>query len=149
MTKRIFFFAFAAALTWSTALVAAQEQAAAPVHKEGDTWQFNISRKGQVGSSTDQNDGIYELSVIQGAVKLYEVSGSQKNEISIQPDGASQGLLALIGKMEERPTLRFPLSVGQKWSYEYETRGRPSGSKKICRGQCCRHGAGDYTCRYF
>ncbi len=128
MNKRILFFEFAWVVFWSTALVLAQEQAPAPVHKEGDSWQFNISRKGQIGSSTDQNEGMYELSVIQGAVKLYEVNGSQKNEIPIQPEGPTQGLLALIGKREEPLILRFPLSVGQKWSYEYVT--RPSGSRQ-------------------
>ena len=53
MSKRILFSVFAAALFWSTAIVFAQEQAPAPSFKEGDTWQFNISRKGQIASSTE------------------------------------------------------------------------------------------------
>ena len=118
MSKRILFSVFAAALFWSTAVVFAQEQAAAPSFKEGDTWQFNISRKGQIASSTEQNEGMYELSVTQGAVKLYELNGSQKTEIQIQPEGPSQGLLRLVGKSDQRPDLKFPLSAGQKWTYE-------------------------------
>jgi hypothetical protein len=125
MSKRILFVGFAVALSWSTAVVRAQEQAPAPSFKEGDTWQFNISRKGQIASSTDQNDGMYELSVTQGTVKLYEVNGSQKNELPIQPDGPTQALLRLVGKSDQRTDLKFPLSVGQKWNYQYET--RPAG----------------------
>jgi hypothetical protein len=125
MSKRTLSVGFAVALFWSTAIVFAQEQAAAPSFKEGDTWQFNISRKGQIASSTDQNDGMYELSVTQGAVKIYEVNGSQKNEIPIQPEGPTQALLFLVGKSEQQPGLRFPLSVGQKWTYQYQT--RPAG----------------------
>ena len=128
MNKRILLSVFAVAVFWSTAIVFAQEQAPAPTFKEGDTWQFNISRKGQIASSTDQNEGIYELSVAQGAVKLYEINGSQKNEIPIQPEGPSQGLLRLVGKSDQRPDLKFPLSVGQKWTYEYAT--RPAGAKQ-------------------
>ena len=127
MSKRILFSVFAAAIFWSTAIVLAQEQAPAPSFKDGDTWQFNISRKGQIASSTDQNDGMYELSVTQGAVKIYEVNGSQKNEIPIQPEGPSQGLLRLVGKSDQRPDLKFPLSVGQKWTYELVNRA--AGSK--------------------
>jgi hypothetical protein len=128
MSKRILFSVLAAALVWSTAIVLAQEQAPAPSFKEGDTWQFNISRKGQIASSTDQNDGMYELSVKQGAVKIYEVNGSQKNEIPIQPEGPSQELLRLVGKSDQRPDLKFPLSAGQKWNYEYQY--RPTGSRE-------------------
>lgn len=46
--------------------------------------------------------------------------------MDIKPGGPGDGLAALIGKQEQRPTLKFPLSVGQKWKYEYVT--RPAGS---------------------
>ena len=124
MNKLILSVGFAAALFWSTVIVLAQEQAAAPVHKEGDTWQFNFSRKGQVASLTEQNNGMYELSITHGVVKIYEVNGNQKNEMAIQPDGSTQGLLRLIGKsdQQDRPNLKFPLLAGQKWTYQYVTR---------------------------
>ena len=35
--------------------------------------------------------------------------------------------MRLIGKSDQRPDLKFPLSVGQKWTYEYTT--RPPSSK--------------------
>jgi hypothetical protein len=126
MAKLIRLSVLAAAIFCSTAILIAQEQANAPVHKEGDTWQFNISRKGEISSSTDQNEGMYELSVTQGVVKLYAINGGQRNEIPIQPygptHGPTQGLLRLVGKGDNRPDLKFPLSVGQTWTYQYETK---------------------------
>src|SRR5262245_2456772 len=127
MNKGFLFSILTVAFSLSPAVVLAQEQAPAPLYKEGDTWQFNISRKGQVGSSTEQNDGVYELSVSQGTVKIYQIDGSQKNEKIIQRDGPTQELLRLIGKSDQRPDLKFPLSIGQKWTYEYTT--RPPSSK--------------------
>ena len=37
-------------------------------------------------------------------------------------------LLTVVGQSEQRPQLKFPLSVGQKWTYEYKT--RPPGFKQ-------------------
>ncbi len=96
--------------------------------KEGDLWQFNISRKGGITSSTELNDGLYELTFTQGKIKLYQVSGSQKTEMPVQPDGPTQVLLNLVGKSDQRPVLKFPISVGQKWTYQYET--RPTGQTR-------------------
>jgi hypothetical protein len=127
MTKTILLSVFVAVIFWTTAVLA-QEQAPAPSFKEGDTWQFNIFRKGQIGTSTDQVEGMYEVSVTQGVVKLYQIDGGQKIEKTIEPDGPTQTFVRLIGqKSDQRPTLKFPLSVGQKWIYEYET--KPPGSK--------------------
>jgi hypothetical protein len=126
MSKRILLSVFAVALAWSTAIVLAQEQAPAPSFKEGDTWQFNITRKGQAVSSTAQLAGTYELAFLQGKFKLYQVSGSQKTELEIVP--SNEGLLSLVGQREQRPHLKFPLSVGQKWTYEYTN--RPIGAKR-------------------
>jgi hypothetical protein len=123
MSKRILSLGFAAALFWSTAIVLAQEQAPAPSFKEGDTWQFNITREGQVASTTNQLAGTYEVTFLQGKFKSYQVSDGQKTEFDMP-----EGLLGLLGQREERPHLKFPLSVGQKWTYEY--RVRPPNSKR-------------------
>jgi hypothetical protein len=122
MAKQIRLFVLAAAIFWTTAILFAQEQAPVPSFKEGDTWQFNTIRKGQLANSTDQNEGIYELTVTQGVVKIYDVNGGQKNERSVQPDGPTQILLTLVGKSDQQQDLKFPLSVGQKWTYKYVTR---------------------------
>jgi hypothetical protein len=128
MNKRILIVSFALALFWSSAIALAQEQAPAPSFKEGDTWQFNIERKGQLTSSSEQLIGMYELVFSQGKINVYEVNGSQKTEMEIKPEGPGEGLLALVGQREERPHLKFPLSVGQKWTYEYKI--RPRGAKQ-------------------
>src|SRR5262245_49334492 len=128
MTTTILLFVLAAMIFCSTAILFAQEQAPTPSFKDGDTWQFNIFRKGQIGTSTEVNEGMYEVSVTQGVVKLYQVDGGQKIEKTIEPDGPTQTFVRLIGQSEtQRPTLKFPLSVGQTWTYQYET--RPPGSK--------------------
>jgi hypothetical protein len=96
MRKRILITVCSVALFWSAAMILAQDQASAPSLKEGDTWQFNIARQGGVVSSTESNDGIYELTFAQGKLKLFEVSGNQKTEIEPSPDGPTQGLVCLF-----------------------------------------------------
>ena len=63
MTKTILWSVLAATILWNTAILFGQEQAAASTFKEGDTWQFNISRKDQIATSTELNDGLYELTI--------------------------------------------------------------------------------------
>jgi hypothetical protein len=132
MSKRILFSVFAVAFFWSTAAVLAQEQVPTPVFKEGDTWQFNITHKNWVASSTEYLEGVHELTFTQGNVKIFQISGSQKNEIAIKPDGETQVLLTVLGKSTQLPDLKFPFSVGQKWSYDYETRlpGAPRDQRR-------------------
>jgi hypothetical protein len=60
---------------------------------------------------------------LQGKFKSYQVTGDQKTEFE-----TPEGLLGLVGQREERPHLKFPLSVGQKWTYEY--RVRPPNTKQ-------------------
>ena len=111
---------FVIIIVWSS--VFGQEQAPAPSFKDGDTWQFNISWKGQIATSTERHIGIYEVVVSRAAVKLYQVDGDQKNEIAIKPDGPTQALLGLVGKSNQRPDLKFPLLSGKKWTYQFVTR---------------------------
>jgi hypothetical protein len=37
----------------------------------------------------------------------------------------------MVGKSEERQDLKFPLSIGQKWTYEYEA--TPAGARRSQR----------------
>jgi hypothetical protein len=104
MAKPILLFVFAAVTFWSTAILIAQEQAPAPSFKEGDTWQFNIVRKEQIWSSTDKLEGMYELSVTQRGVKLYELNSGQRQEI---PGERSGGLLRLTGRSKQQQDLNI------------------------------------------
>lgn len=130
MAKQICLSVLAAAILWNTTILCAHEGIPALVHKEGDTWQFNISRKGQIKSSTGYDEGIYELSIMQGVVKVYDINGGQKKEKTVRRDGAGQGLLRLVGKSDQGLDLKFPLSVGQNWTYEIITRSPGSNYSK-------------------
>ena len=127
-SKRVHFSVVVLAFFWSIATVSAQDQAPAPSFKDGDTWQINRTAKGQRTSSSERVTGIYDLVFSQGQVKVYEVNGNQKTEMDIKSEGPGSGLTSLIGIQEDRPSLNFPLSVGQKWSYEYVN--RPIGARE-------------------
>jgi hypothetical protein len=118
MDKRLFLFVFAVVVFFRVGTVFSQDQVPAPAFKEGDTWLFNIARETSA-SSTLSTHGMYELKFTKGNLKLYEVNGDQRDEMTITSDGPAQGLLALVGKSEQRPILKFPFSVGQKWTYQY------------------------------
>jgi hypothetical protein len=126
MNGRFLSLVFVFALFLSPAIIKAQESTPAPTYKDGDTWQVNITRKGAVASSTTQTEGVYELVVAQGKVKVFEINGSQKTEVDVQPDSPAEGLLGVVGKNEKRPDLNFPLSIGKKWTYDVV--GRTCGS---------------------
>jgi hypothetical protein len=128
MKKQMFFFLLAIALFWSNTHTFAQDQVPAPAFKEGDTWQFNISRQDQIASSTAQNEGLYEIIYTQGKAVVFKIDGSQKTEVDISPDSPGEGLLGAIGKNARRPDLKFPLSVGEKWNYEVTV--RPAGARQ-------------------
>ena len=122
MSRRIVSCGFIVALAWSTVVVLRRSKHLLHPSRTVILGSSIFPGRGRLASSTDQNEGMYELSVTQGVVKLYELNGSQKNEIPVQPDGPSQDLLRLVGKSDQRPDLKFPLSAGQKWTYEYVTR---------------------------
>lgn len=83
MKRRLLSWSFAVALSLATTSVFAQEQASAPSFKEGDIWQFKLATKEGSGSSTAQNDDLYELTFTQGKVKLFNLNGNQKDEMQV------------------------------------------------------------------
>ncbi len=102
----------------------AQEQAPAPVHHDGDFWQFKVTEKGFAGYSSEAGDGTYELVYSQGDVKISRLIGDGKKELDRKPSFPIQ---SLVGLSKEREDLRFPLMVGQKWDYQYKF--TPRGAK--------------------
>jgi hypothetical protein len=112
---------------WIANAASAQDQVPAPAFKEGDTWQINITRRDQVGTTTAQNEGTYELVFTEGKVKVFQIDGNQKTELDVKPDTPAEGLLGLVGRNERRPDLKFPLSIGQKWNYQLTI--RPAGGR--------------------
>jgi hypothetical protein len=102
-----------------------QEQVPAPVFQDGDLWQFKVVEKGFLGYSSEAGNATYELAYSGGEIKIFRVVGDQKTEVDRKPPFP---LPALLGLSKEYVDLRFPLSAGQKWSYEY--RFTPAGAKR-------------------
>jgi hypothetical protein len=96
-----------------------QEQAPAPTHKDGQSWQFKVTETFKGISSSNALDGIYEVRVAGDTVTV-----SQSTDGKMEPvkGGRSGVLRALLGKTdsEEGQDFKFPLSAGQKWSYNYQ-----------------------------
>lgn len=125
---------FSLALLLSSVCAFSQEQAPAPVFKDGDFWQFKVIEYVANLSSTALLNGIYELVYSQGKVIAFELTGDQKVEINLDPDDRTGTLLVLLGLNSKRPDLKFPLSVGQKWNYAYQfkaTGGRVVHSRHV------------------
>lgn len=96
----------------------AQEQAPAPTHKDGQSWQFKVTETFKGISTSNALDGIYEV-----RIKGDQVIVSQSTDGKMEPvKGGRTGVLrVLVGKTEseEDQDFKFPLSAGQKWSYNY------------------------------
>jgi len=104
----------------------AQEQAAKPEYKEGDMWQYRVSEKGFAAYSSEALNGNYELTFVQGKIKAFFLDGNNKEKVKLARNEPGEDLLLLLGGTDERPDFKFPLTVGQKWTYQYETTPRAS-----------------------
>jgi hypothetical protein len=103
----------------------AQEQAPAPTHKEGQSWQFKVKEVHKGVSRSDAFDGIYELRVVGEKIAVSQLVDGKR-----EPVTARAGILReLVGVTQSNdPDFKFPLSAGQKWSYSYQARA--VGAKK-------------------
>ncbi len=107
---------FSFVLLLSSVCAFSQDQAPAPAFIDGDFWQFQMAIK-SIGSSTKYiDDGIYELDYSQEKVKIFTIRNGQKTEL----DEGGRLLLRLLGLSRTRLNVKFPLSVGQKWNYDYK-----------------------------
>jgi hypothetical protein len=109
----------------------AQEQVAAPVFQEGDTWQFKYTDKGfQESSSVSVRT--YEIIHTNGHFQTYVVAAKGKQ--TVRSDGQRDHLLSLLGKAEadaRKAYLQFPLFVGKEWGVQYYIQPR---SRKLLMG---------------
>ena len=92
-----------------------QEEAPKPSYRNGDSWQFKAREWDMIGKTSNSIDGTYELSMTDGRLKVFVLSGDQKDELEPRPNT----LIALLGLTRN---LDFPLSVGKKWNYNYKLR---------------------------
>lgn len=104
-----------------------QEQAPAPVYKDGDFWYFKIARKGYQSSDTSRTEGSYEVRYTGGDRKVYELTGTQKVDAT---GDSADALKRAAGYEDERQRLDFPLFVGKKWKTSYRV---TSGKNTVTR----------------
>ena len=91
-----------------------QDEAAKPAYKNGESWLYTVKEYGTIGSSSNRLlNGNFELSMVDGKLKVASVSGSQKEELEPRPPA----LTCLLGFC---PSLGFPLTVGKQWTREYK-----------------------------
>ena len=94
-----------------------QEQAEQPVYKDGEFWQFRVTRKGYQISDTSRTDGDYEVRFVGGDRKVYELTTAGQK---VDATGDSvDALKRLTGHQDERQRLEFPLLVGKRWKNDY------------------------------
>jgi hypothetical protein len=67
----------------STVCAFSQEQAPAPVFKDGDFWRFNVTEDIANVSSTRELDGVYELIYSQGTAKIFQSPEGQRSEVGL------------------------------------------------------------------
>jgi len=104
----------------------AQEEAAKPAYKTGDTWQYTAKSWGTIGSDPSvMFNGTYELSIVTGKLKIWNVNGSQKEELEPRP----LPLFCLLGYCQN---LDFPLTTGKQWKRNYSV-APVGGNRQIAR----------------
>ena len=85
----------------------AQEQATAPVYKDGDYWWYRVAGR------------IYELTIVAGKLKIFDPKPDQKIEVEGEQAAALSGMVA-VGETD-RQLVQFPLAVGKEWHDRYDT----------------------------
>jgi hypothetical protein len=110
-----------AAICFWHAVAWSQDEAAKPSYKNGDTWLFSAKEGGSTGSASNLLNGNYELSIVDGKLKVASVQGAQKEDMDPRPP-------ALLNLLTFGPNLQFPLTVGKQWTRDYK--GTYVGSNK-------------------
>lgn len=126
MNKKLFLLLFAVGpFLWGAARAFGQEQAPAPVHRDGQSWQYRITETHLGVSKSNPLDGIYEIRIVGEEIRVAKLINNQREGVS----GRGGVLRELVGKNQsDDPDFKFPLIAGQKWSYQYMASA--IGSKK-------------------
>jgi hypothetical protein len=102
-------------------LSAFSQETAKPGYKNGEAWLFTVKEGGSAGSTSRSLNGTYELSIVDGKLKVASVTGSQKEDLEPRPG-------PLLNMLTFGPNLDFPLTAGKQWSRDYK--GTYVGSNK-------------------
>ena len=114
MVKRLLFSTLIVACTfYAQSQVSSQDEAAKPAYKNGETWLFTAKEGGSTGSTSNPLNGTYELSIVDGKLKIASVNGSQREELDPRPG-------SLVNLLTFGPNLNFPLTVGKQWDRYYK-----------------------------
>jgi hypothetical protein len=97
-----------------------QEQANAPVVKDGDAWRYKVVELGEYMKTEKELNGIYEILYSGGRFGFFKVEERQKKELK----SATGVLMGLVGQTEDGQHLQFPLYQGKSWSKDYTFRPR-------------------------
>lgn len=127
--------AMASILLLTAFSVFGQERAEAPTYKDGEFWQFRVAERDFIGQTSAALDGEYELAYVAGQLKIFKLGSDQK--IDVDAAGIPQQTIILEwmfsrGSYQGGQSLKFPLSIGQKWSYDYMASAR-GGRKETLR----------------
>jgi hypothetical protein len=99
--------------------VFAQEQAAIPSYVDGECWTYRVVSKNYLGyTSNSLLDGDYEICFSAG--KFLQVGDSGRSGAS-DDSKSRDGTWQYLVYMGANRHLKFPLSVGQKWTEEFST----------------------------
>ena len=113
MNKLLFFAVIVVSALCAQSQVYSQDEAAKPSYKNRETWLFTVKEGGSIGSTSNPLNGTYELSIVEGKLKIAAVNGSQREELDPRP-------AALAGLLTFGPNLNFPLTVGKQWERSYK-----------------------------
>lgn len=113
MKKLLFLAVIVVSTLCAQSQVFSQDEAAKPAYKNGETWLFIAKEGGSTGSTSNPINGTYELSIVEGKLKIAAVNGSQREELDPRPG-------SLVGLLTFGPNLDFPLTVGKHWERNYK-----------------------------
>jgi len=106
-----------------------QERHEAPLHSDGDHWQFRVVEHGDYMKTDRELNGVYELIYKSGRFRAFKVEGSRKAELK-SDTGLLVGLLAQTEKLQY---LQFPLYKGRSWTTEYMFRPRRRDADRLVK----------------
>jgi hypothetical protein len=104
-----------------TNTASSQEQADQPVYSDGDCWVFSVIEKDFPLSSLSSlaPGGQYNVVYKKGKIKIVQMigEGAEKPKTLL---GRMLGIsVSKEGQKGERESLKFPLSVGKKWTTQF------------------------------
>jgi hypothetical protein len=106
MNRLLFSSVLTALLLLAAFNVMGQEQAPAPVYKEGDFWQFRLGKRP------------IEATIKDGKLRFFEPKPDQRTELDVEKFPMLKNMLAV--EPDEQKFLEFPLFVGKDWSNSYQ-----------------------------